>query len=181
MSSTLPMTSKKLLICKLLALCALAGLQVSCESTSPEMAARNAQIAAEPFGNYYIGRRYYVPSTRFWGYLRKPRQSWDSARLVVMDESSYKTPDRLKEGNGANYHGYDNNVEYRVYGSYLPDTAYDPNSNLVLPVFRPTGMEVINRDPGFLFKPNERYSTKYVSLVPKGGVKEEKTGIMNGR
>lgn len=181
MSTQSSSTFKKLLTYKLLALCTLAGLQVGCESTSPEMAARNAQIAAEPSGNYYIGRRYYVPATRFWGYVRKPRQSWESARLVVMDESSFKTPDRLHEGNTGTSHGYDNNIEYRIYGSYLGETAYDPNSNLVLPVFRPTGMEIINTDPGFIFKPNERYSTKYVSLVPKGGVKEEKTVIMNGR
>lgn len=173
------MTHKKWIVFKLLALCALAGLQISCES--PEMAARNAQIAAEPRGDYYVGRRYYVPSTRFWGYLRKPRQSWENSRLVVMDESSFTTPDRLQEGTSGTSHGYDNNFEYRVNGSYMSDTAYDPNSNLVLPVFRPTGMEVINRDPGFLFKPGERYSTKYVSLVPKGGVKEAKTAIMTGR
>lgn len=179
MPSTFSTPLKKLLTFKLLALCALAGLQVGCES--PDMAARNAQIATEPRGDYYVARRYYVPSTRFWGYIRKPRQSWEKARLVVMDESSFTTPDRLQEGNTGTSHGYDNNFEYRVYGSYLRDTAYDPNSNLVLPVFRPTRMEVINRDPGFLFKPNERYSTKYVSLIPKGGVKEEKTGIMRGR
>ena len=175
------MTFKKLLTLKLAALCSLAWLQVGCESSSPEMEARNALIAAEPMGNYYIGRRYHVPYTRFWGYLRKPRQSWDDARLVVMDESSFKTPDRLKEGHAGMSHGYDNNFEYRVYGSYLRDVAYDPNSDLVLPVFQPTGMEVLNRDPGFLFKPNERYSTKYVSLVPKGAVKVEKTAIMEGR
>ncbi len=179
MSGVSSLTFQKLFILKLAALCALAGLQVGCES--PGMAARNAQIAAEPTGNYYIGRRYFVPYTRFWGYIRKPRQSWDDARLVVMDESSYKTPDRLKEGQSDASHGYDNNVEYRVFGSYSKDVAYDPNSDLVLPVFRPTGMEVINRNPGFLFKPSERYSDKYVSLVPRGGVKVEKTEIMEGR
>lgn len=175
------MLFKKLLTLKLAALCSLAGLQVGCESPGIEMQARNAQIAAEPMGNYYIGRRYFVPYTRFWGYLRKPRQSWDDARLVVMDESVYKTPDRLKEAGEGIIHGYDNNVEYRVFGSYMRDMAYDPNSDLVLPVFQLTGIELVNKDPGFLFKPNERYSTKYVSLVPRGGVKVEKTAIMRGR
>lgn len=31
--------------------------------------ARNAEIAREPRGNYFVGRRYHVPATRFWGYL----------------------------------------------------------------------------------------------------------------
>ncbi|MFR4418039.1 MAG: hypothetical protein ACLT8E_12070 [Akkermansia sp.] len=34
--------------------------------------ARNAEIAREPRGNYFVGRRYHVPATRFWGYLRQP-------------------------------------------------------------------------------------------------------------
>ena len=29
------------------------------------------QIAAEPTGDYYIGRRYYKPDYKFWGYVRK--------------------------------------------------------------------------------------------------------------
>ena len=79
------------------------------------------------------------------------------------------------------FHGYDNNTEYRIFGDYSRDVAYDPNSNLVLPVFRPTRMEVANNDPGFLFNPRDRYSTDKVSLVPKGGVKVEETAIMKGR
>jgi len=29
-------------------------------------------IAAEPAGDYYIGRRYYKPDYKFWGYVRRP-------------------------------------------------------------------------------------------------------------
>ena len=59
--------------------------------------ARNAEIAREPRGNYFVGRRYHVPATRFWGYLRQPGQTWRTAQLVIMDESACRTPDRLPE------------------------------------------------------------------------------------
>ena len=45
--------------------------------------ARNAEIAREPRGNYFVGRRYHVPATRFWGYLRQPGQTWRTTRFEV--------------------------------------------------------------------------------------------------
>ena len=71
-----------------------------CNSLEKDIAginARNAEIAREPRGNYFVGRRYHVPATRFWGYLRQPGQTWRTAQLVIMDESSCRTPDRLPE------------------------------------------------------------------------------------
>ena len=41
-----------------------------------EMAQR---IAVEPPGDYYIGRRYYKPNYKFWGYVRRPGQPWTTA------------------------------------------------------------------------------------------------------
>jgi len=41
-----------------------------------EMAQR---IAAEPAGDYFIGRRYYKPDYKFWGYVRRPGQPWSTA------------------------------------------------------------------------------------------------------
>lgn len=128
---------------------------------------REAQIAQETPGNYYVGRRYYVPLTRFWGYLREPQKSWRTAKLVIMDESLCRTPDRGYEPpvKGAVF-GTDKNVEYVVRGSYTQEKAYDPSTNQVLPVFKATGFEVRNRKPGFLFKPSEEYSEEYVTLMP---------------
>lgn len=131
------------------------------------IAAREAEIAAEPIGDYYIGRRYYVPITRFWGYLRKPGQSWREAQLVMMDESRVRTPDRGMEPPAANaVYGTDQNVEYIIRGSYTGKKAYDPSTNQILPMFCATSYEVRNRKPGFLFKPSEEYSEQYVTLRP---------------
>ena len=48
-----------------------------------EMAQR---IASEPAGDYFIGRRYYKPDFKFWGYVRRPGESWTSAQLVMLNE-----------------------------------------------------------------------------------------------
>ena len=138
----------------------------SCETTAggPQAAARNALILAEPRGDYWIGRRYFVDKTRFWGYLRRPGQLWEQGQLAVMDESRLKTPDRLPElPTGDGYaHGYDHNYEYRLTGAFTGRKVYDPNADMELPVFSPGSFEVLNRTPGFLFSPADRYNVKYI-------------------
>lgn len=131
------------------------------------VAQREAEIAQEKPGDYYIGRRYYIPSTRFWGYLRKPGESWRQAKLVIMDEKVARTPDRGYEPpvKGATF-GTDNNVEYYVYGNYTNEKAYDPSTDQVLPTFLAKKYQVKNRQPGFLFVPSEEYREDYVTLRP---------------
>lgn len=120
-----------------------------------------ALIKAEPRGSHYIGRRYYVEKTRFWGYLRRPGQPWEEARLVVMNEDVSRTPDRLPERpRGAQGYGFDHNYEYKLNGRYTGETIYDPNSNMFLPEFRLESYELISASPGWLFSPGERYDPK---------------------
>ncbi len=146
-----------------LLLCQCNTLKSDCEA----VAQREQEIASEARGDYYIGRRYYIPHTRFWGYLREPGQSWRTARLVIMDESLCRNPDRGYEPpvKGATF-GHDQNVEYMVCGSYTDETAYDPSTNLILPVFQVSSFTVRDKDPGFLFKPSEEYSKSNVTLRP---------------
>lgn len=137
------------------------------ESDCRAIAQREAQIAQETPGDYYIGRRYYVPSTRFWGYVRRPQQSWREAKLVMMDESKVRTPDRgWEDPHPQATYGKDNNTEYVLTGRLTEEKVYDPGSNQVLPLFCPTSYTVRNKKPGFLFKPSEEYSTTYVTLYP---------------
>lgn len=131
-------------------------------------AERAAQIASEPTGDFFYARRYFVNKTRFWGYVRKPRQPWSKARLVILKEDRKTAPDRLPEnGPAGQRYGYDQNYEYRLRGSFTGREAYDPNSNQFLPEFRLTGYEVVNRQPGWLFSPSDRYDPYAVSLVPR--------------
>ncbi len=133
-----------------------AGVLPAAATNHPLVKERNARIATEPMGNYYIGRRWWTDGTRFWGYLRKPREPWSQARLVIMNESVQKQPDRISEEGGARVHGYDSNYEYRIWGSFTGATVYDPNSNFRIPEFRLSKYELITRTPGFLFWPGEK-------------------------
>lgn len=147
------------------------SLLCSCADTTvqPQIDARNHAILSEPRGDFFIGRRYYIERTQFWGYLRRPGQSWDSARLVVFNESRKQAPDRLPElpaGDGM-AHGYDHNREYRIYGHFTGQKVYDPNSDLFLPEFMLSNYEVHNESPGWLFNPKEKYDGAHLLRFEK--------------
>src|SRR6266566_4583529 len=109
-----------------------------------EMAQR---IATEPAGDYFIGRRYYKPDYKFWGYVRRPGQPWSTAQLVMLNEKQKLAPDReqLEFGN-------DNNYEYKLYGDFSGDKVYEPASNSVYPEFVLKGYELISTNPAPIFK-----------------------------
>ena len=123
---------------------------------------RRLAIQSEPRGDYYIGRRYYIDRTQFWGYLRRPGQPWEDSKLVIFNESQKRSPDRLPEmpvDNGP-AHGSDHNREYKITGRFTGRKIYDPNSNLFLPEFMLGGWEVHNESPGWLFHPKEKQDGK---------------------
>jgi len=131
----------------------------------PQVRARNEIIATEAPGNYYIGRRWWTDGTRFWGYLREPGKPWSTAKLVIMNESIMKQPDRVPEEGSLKVHGYDHNYEYRIWGSYTGKMVYDPNSNFKIPEFRLSKYELIAENPGFLFHPGETYNPRHLPSV----------------
>lgn len=145
-------------------------LLVSCATVDPadEQAwmQQDLRIAAEPPGDYWVGRRWWTEGTRYWGYVRRPRQPWAEAKLVVMGERNKLNPDRIPaDSPGPRQHGYDHNHEYQLWGSYSGESIYDPNSNLILPEFVLREYELISASPGFLFHPKERYNPK--AIAPK--------------
>ncbi len=150
-------------------------LLTQCASTTgtgnlggPSAEERAAHIAAEPTGDFFYGRRYYVEKTRFWGYLRQPRQSASRAKLVMFREDRMKSPDRLSEsGPPGQRYGFDNNYEYRIRGNYTGRQVYDPNSNQILPEFMLTGYEVVDRNPGWLFRTDDRYDRARITMTPR--------------
>lgn len=144
---------------------AVAGSLTPSQMNHPMVKARDAQIAAEPPGNYYIGRRWWTDGTRFWGYLREPGKPWSTAKLVIMNESITKQPDRVPEEGTLQVHGFDHNYEYRIWGSFTGQKIYDPNSNFVIPEFRLSKYELISQNPGFLFHPGEKYNPSHLPEV----------------
>ena len=109
-----------------------------------EMAQR---IAVETPGDYYIGRRYYKPDFKFWGYVRRPGQPWTTAQLVMLNEKQKLAPDRERLEFGS-----DNNYEYKLYGEFSGDKVYEPASNSVYPEFVLKGYELISTNPAPIFK-----------------------------
>ena len=106
------------------------------------------QIAAEPTtADYYIGRRYYKPDYKFWGYVRKPGQPWSTAEMVMLNEKDKLAPDRERLDFGS-----DNNYEYKLYGYFSGDKVYEPASNGIYPEFVLKGYELISANPTPIFK-----------------------------
>ena len=132
---------------------------------------RAAAIAAEPPGDYWIARRWWTRGTRFWGYVRRPQQKWSDAKLVMMYEGHKHTPDRLpEETTSGAAHGFDHNYEYKMWGEFSGAEIYDPNSDMILPEFVLRDYQLISTNPGFLFRPDERYlPTALPPLYPGHG------------
>ena len=105
------------------------------------------KIAAEPTGNYFIGRRYFKPDFKFWGYVRRPGEPWSSAVLVMLNEREKLAPDRAELR-----FGYDNNYEYKLYGYFSGDKVYEPASNGVYPEFVLKNYVLISTNPPPIFK-----------------------------
>ena len=154
-----------------LLLLGLAALLTSCVDPMVEqqLASRRLAIANEPRGDWFIGRRYFIERTQFWGYIRRPGQSWDDSRLVMISENQKNVPDRLPEmpAGAGNAHGFDNNREYKMWGYFTGKKIYDPNSDLFLPEFALTNWEVYNESPGWLFHPKERMDGEHLLRFEK--------------
>ena len=130
------------------------------------------EIAAEPPGDYFIGRRYFKPTCKFWGYVRRPGAPWASAVLVVLNENQQLAPDRaqLGPGTGRSYEkgvGFDNNYEYRLEGYFSGDKVYELVSNSIYPEFVLTGYELRSTHPAPIFASQLRGAKPNPAVIEK--------------
>src|SRR6266568_7045005 len=116
-------------------------------------------IAAEAPGDYFIGRRYFKPDFKFWGYVRRPGQPWSTAQLVMLNEKQKLAPDRERLAFGS-----DNNYEYKLYGYFSSDKVYEPASNGIYPEFVLQVYELISTNPPPIFKSQIRGSPSPTEL-----------------
>ncbi|MBV8216008.1 MAG: hypothetical protein JOZ08_22555 [Verrucomicrobia bacterium] len=123
----------------LVAGCATNSSQVAPLMESPAIA---QQIAAEPVGDFYIGRRVFAPPFAIWGYVRSPRQSWLTAKLVILNEKFQFAPDRAR-----NQLGSDNGSEYRLYGYFSGDQIYDASAGRFCTEFVLKRAELVTANP----------------------------------
>ena len=111
------------------------------------LAATAATVQSEPPGEYFIGRRYFKPQFKFWGYVRRPGQPWSTSQLVVLNENQKLAPDRE-----IRQFGYDNGYEYKLTGEFGPAKVYEPASNGFYPEFILKNYEVISKNPPPIFR-----------------------------
>src|SRR5213079_823641 len=126
-------------------------LLAGCETAPPGIQAAKVAMAqkyaAEMPGDYFVGRRYYKPDFKFWGYVRRPGQSWSESQLVMLNEKQKLAPDRERLEFGG-----DNNYEYKLYGYFSGDKVYEPASNGIYPEFVLKGYEIISTNPPPIFR-----------------------------
>ncbi len=125
----------------------LTGCQMEPEGIQQARAASTQSIASEPPGDYFIGRRYYKPDFKFWGYVRRPGQPWITAQLVMLNEKQKLAPDRA----ALNF-GSDNNYEYKLSGYFSGDRVYEPASNGIYPEFVLKDYQLLSTTPPPIFK-----------------------------
>jgi hypothetical protein len=125
----------------------IAGCQTAPEGIQQAKIEASRRIAAEQPGDYFIGRRYYKPDFKFWGYVRRPGEPWSSAQLVMLNEKEKLAPDREQVK-----FGFDNNYEYKLQGHFSGERVYEPASNSIYPEFILKGYELISTNPPPIFK-----------------------------
>src|SRR6059058_4688455 len=125
----------------------LAGCETTPAGIQAAKVAMAQKYAAETPGDYFIGRRYFKPDFKFWGYVRRPGQPWSTAQLVMLNEKDKLAPDREQMNFGS-----DNNYEYKLYGSFSGQTVYEPASNGFYPEFVLKNYELVSTSPPPIFK-----------------------------
>src|SRR5689334_20096528 len=125
----------------------LAGCETMPQGIQQARVAAANRIASEPPGDYFIGRRYYKPDFKFWGYIRRPGQPWSTAQLVMLNEKQKLAPDREQ----VNF-GFDNNYEYKLWGDFSGEKVYEPASNGIYPEFVLKRYELLSTNPPPIFR-----------------------------
>jgi len=125
----------------------LAGCETSPQGIQAAKLQAAQQIAAEVPGDYFIGRRYYKPDFKFWGYVRRPGEPWSSAQMVMLNEKQKLAPDREQRN-----FGFDNNYEYKLFGNFSGERVYEPASNTIYPEFVLKGYQLVSTNPVPIFK-----------------------------
>jgi len=119
-----------------------------------------ARIQSEPQGDYWIGRRYFKPVYKFWGYVRRPGQPWSTSKMVMLNEKQKLAPDRAQNAIGS-----DNNYEYKLYGDFSGDTVYEPASNGMYQEFVLKNYELISASPPPIFRSQYNGRAQAASVV----------------
>src|SRR6266699_3460777 len=132
-----------LLLGAFLPLLFLAGCETAPPGIQYAKVAMAQKYATETPGDYFIGRRYYKPDFKFWGYIRRTGQPWSESQLVMLNEKQKLAPDREQLDFGS-----DNNYDYKLYGQFSGDNVYEPASNTMYPELVLISAVLVTTGPG---------------------------------
>ena len=127
--------------------------------TPADRAAVDAAVSAEKPGGYFVGYRFYKVDYHMWGWVKKPREPWKDARLVMLNEQRTLAPDRARNAVGS-----DNNTLYRLDGAFSGHNVYEPASDAVYPEFVLTKATVMSTNPPLIF-PDKRWTDPSIRLI----------------
>ncbi len=98
---------------------------------------RVAQLNANP-PPYWDAQREFHPTHSTWGFIKRPDQDWSLAKRIMLNEDRMPAPHRRLSSRDA-----DDRMQYRFYGYFDKDPAYDPVINRLFDVFVLTRYEPV--------------------------------------
>ncbi|MEM9444135.1 MAG: hypothetical protein AAGA18_02170 [Verrucomicrobiota bacterium] len=122
-------------------------------------------------GDVFIGQRHCQYKYSGWGWMKKEKESWSSARWVMIKEipGRHKVPHRYL----SDEHG-DHGIRYKMWGRFADYKGYEPNTDRLVPIFILRGWEVIGvgepinkKLPAFKTVPRTPRSTSFQERRPK--------------
>jgi hypothetical protein len=96
--------------------------------------------AGDTTGNIYIGHRAVVEKYNGWGWIKKESDSWNKSKWATIREVPGAI---IVPGRYLKHPDNDANIQYRLYGEFSNDKAYEPNKDVFVDVFILKGFEVI--------------------------------------
>ncbi|MEM6600960.1 MAG: hypothetical protein AAF649_06205 [Verrucomicrobiota bacterium] len=93
-------------------------------------------------GDVYIAHRSVVEKYNGWGWVKHESESWRDAQWVAVRE---KLGQVILPGRHLQHPDNDDGMQYRFYGEFSTETAYEPNKDVFVAVFNLKGFEVIGR------------------------------------
>ncbi len=93
-------------------------------------------------GQVYIGHRTVIDRYAGWGWIWKEGEGYRRGKWVLMLEERGVciVPGRFHSSIEA-----DNDMEYKIYGEFMPYKGYEPNYDVFTDVFRIKGFEAIGK------------------------------------
>lgn len=91
-------------------------------------------------GEVWIGHRAVIDRYSGWGWIKREREPWSRARWVMLEEEPGL---RMAPGRFHPRPIMDDNIQYRLYGTFAEYRGYEPNFDVFVDVFRIQGWETI--------------------------------------